>query len=45
MNLDEDNTNLSYPDFLPRNQKQFNGVNRKRHGNLMRTSNRRGFDD
>ena len=45
MNLDEDNTNLSYPDFLSRKQKQFNGMKRKRHGNLRRTSNRRGFDN
>ena len=44
-NLEDDNINLSYPDFLPRNQKQFNGIQRKRHGNLMRSSNRRGFDD
>ena len=42
---DNDNTLLSPPELFAREQKNFNGIDRKRHGNLMRLNNRRGFDD
>ena len=45
IDLDETNNNLSPLDTFDREQIQFNGYDRKRHGNLMRLNNRRGFND